>query len=261
MPPLYQVDAFTSEKFKGNPAAVVVLEENADESWMQSVAAEMNLSETAFLLPTENGYNLRWFTPKAEVDLCGHATLASAHILYETGRLSENSAARFFTKSGLLTVHKKNNLLEMDFPAEPATEIPPLPILVRALGFSPVFAGQNRMDLLLVASDPDLVLNLKPDFHELGQIPVRGIIVTSRSNDSSFDFISRFFAPRFGVNEDPVTGSAHCCLAPYWASQLNKKSLIGFQASERGGIVNMRLEDDRVILAGNAVTIFTADLF
>lgn len=260
MPPLYQVDAFTNEPFKGNPAGVVLLEKEADEQWMQNVAAEMNLSETAFIAPAEDGFNLRWFTPVAQVDLCGHATLASAHILYETKMLSEDETARFHTKSGLLTVTKKADLLEMNFPSEPAQKIPPTPILVRALGFAPVYTGQNRMDLLIETNDPDMLLNLEPDFRELAHIPVRGLIVTCRSHNEQYDFISRFFAPRYGVNEDPVTGSAHCCLAPYWAKKLGKPSLIGYQASKRGGVVHVTDLGDRVLLAGHAVTIFKADL-
>ncbi len=260
MIPLYQVDAFTTEKFKGNPAGVVLLEKEADEKWMQNVAAEMNLSETAFVSPAADGYDLRWFTPAAEVDLCGHATLASAHILFETGRLAPHEIARFFTKSGRLTVKKNQDRLEMDFPAEPATEIAPPPVLLRALGFAPTFCGQNRMDLLLELNDPELILQLQPDFRELAQIPVRGIIVTSRSHDKKYDFISRFFAPRYGVNEDPVTGSAHCCLAPYWGQKLGRSSLVGYQASARGGVVYVTNAGDRVLLAGHAVTIFKADL-
>jgi PhzF family phenazine biosynthesis protein len=260
MIPLYQVDSFTQEKFKGNPAGVVLLDKEADETWMQHIAAEMNLSETAFVSPAEDGYNLCWFTPVAEVDLCGHATLASAHILYETRRLAETETARFHSKSGLLTVEKKNDLLEMNFPAEPATEIPPPPVLVRALGFAPIFTGQNRMDLLVEMVDPAMLLQLEPDFHELAQIPVRGIIITSRPHDAQYDFISRFFAPRFNINEDPVTGSAHCCLTPYWAAKLGKSTMVAYQASARSGIVFVQNLGDRVLLAGHAVTIFQADL-
>ena len=260
MPKIYQVDAFTTVKFKGNPAAVVLLQQPGDAHWMQKVAAEMNLSETAFVTPAATGFDLRWFTPVAEVDLCGHATLAAAHILYEYNILAKNKVARFQTKSGILTVHQKDDLLEMDFPAEPASEIPPIPVLTRALGIDPVITAQNRMDILVQVQSADSVINLKPNYEELAQIPVRGVIVTSISNDTAYDFISRFFAPRYGVNEDPVTGSAHCCLAPYWAEKLEKNSLIGFQAGQRGGFVYMSNKRNRVELAGHAVTIFAGQL-
>ncbi|MBN1480297.1 PhzF family phenazine biosynthesis protein [candidate division KSB1 bacterium] len=260
MTKFYKVDAFTAEKFKGNPAAVVILQQAADETWMQHVAAEMNLSETAFVVATNSYFDLRWFTPRAEVDLCGHATLASAHVLFETAVLAHNEVARFQSKSGLLMVRKRDNLLEMDFPSESGREIPPVPILARALGCNPIQWAQNRMDVLVQVNNLDTLVSLNPDYNELAQIPVRGIIVTSQSNDGNYDFFSRFFAPRYGVNEDPVTGSAHCFLGPYWAAKLQKESLVGYQASQRGGIVRVKVKDQRVILGGHAVTVMRGEL-
>ncbi len=259
MTKLFQVDAFTSEKFKGNPAAVCLLEKPADPQWMQDVAAEMNLSETAFVSPRSDGFDLRWFTPTQEENLCGHATLASAHVLFEQGLL-KNEPANFFTKSGKLVVNKRDSEYEMRFPAEPATEMPAPPILLRTLGVSPVFTGQNRMDVLVHIPDEDTVRNLNPNFYELEQIPVRGIIVTAESSDPKYDFISRFFAPRSGIPEDPVTGSAHCCLGPYWADRLGKTDLVGYQASRRGGQVGVAVNPEHVVLIGQAITILTAKL-
>jgi len=260
MPTIFHVDAFTTEKFKGNPAAVCLLEKPADESWMQAVAAEMNLSETAFLSPRENGFDLRWFTPAVEVDLCGHATLASAHVLYENEIVPSDQEIRFYTKSGILKTSRRDDLLEMNFPAEPATEILAPPVLLRALGVAPLYVGQNRMDILVQVGEDSIVKELDPDFHELAQIPTRGIILTSRSSDSRYDFVSRFFAPRVGINEDPVTGSAHCCLGPFWARQLGKNEFTAFQASRRSGIVYVRLRGDRVLLGGHAITLVRGEI-
>lgn len=261
MPKIFHCDAFTTEKFKGNPAAVCLLDKPADANWMQSVAAEMNLSETAFLWPREDGFDLRWFTPTVEVDLCGHATLASAQVLYENGIVPAHEEIRFFTKSGVLKINRIGDVLEMDFPAEPATEILPPPVLLRALGVAPLYVGQNRMDILVQVGEDSIVKELDPDFHELAQIPTRGIILTSRSSDSRYDFVSRFFAPRVGINEDPVTGSAHCCLGPFWARQLDKKDFTAFQASKRSGIVHVRLRGDRVLLGGHAIILLRGEFF
>lgn len=259
MPKIFQVDAFTKEKFKGNPAAVCLLEKPADETWMQSVAAEMNLSETAFLSPRDNGYDLQWFTPTVQVDLCGHATLAAACVLYENEIVPANEEIHFFTKSGVLKARRRGDVLELDFPAEPATEIVPPPVLLRALGLAPLYVGQNRLDVLVQVSEDTMVKEFNPDFQALAQIPARGIILTSRSSNSDFDFVSRYFAPREGINEDPVTGSAHCCLGPFWAQRLGKKEFTAFQASKRSGIVNLRLRGDRVILAGHAIILLRGD--
>lgn len=252
---IFQVDAFADRPFAGNPAAVCVLPEAADEAWMQDVANEMNLSETAFLFQQEDGYNLRWFTPATEVDLCGHATLASAHILWEQGLLPSETPARFFTRSGLLGAMRKGSWIELDFPAEPPEQTAIPETLFRALGVDAQYVAKNRFDFLLEVESAETVRKITPDFNLLSTIPSRGFIVTSRSDSSMYDFISRFFAPAFGVNEDPVTGSAHCCLGPYWAKKLGKKALTAFQASARGGVVKVRTGEDRVYLEGQAITV------
>ena len=257
---IFQVDAFTDRPFAGNPAAVCVLPEPADERWMQHLANEMNLSETAFLVEREDGYHLRWFTPAVEVELCGHATLASAHILWEQGFLAPDRPARFYTRSGLLSAVRKDQWIELDFPAVPEkqTEIPEE--LLKAFGAPARYAGKNRFDFLLEFDSAETVRNMSPDFTLLKQISGRGFMVTSRSDASQYDFISRFFAPAAGVNEDPVTGSAHCCLGPYWAKKLGKKELTGYQASARGGVVKVRVGSDRVYLGGQAVTVMRGTL-
>lgn len=256
---LLQIDAFTSEAFRGNPAAVCLLGGERDAAWMQNVAMEMNLSETAFLLPAADGYSLRWFTPAAEVALCGHATLASAHALWEEQFLGPNDVARFHTKSGLLTAARTGDLIELDFPATPDQQCDPPAGLLESLGIaSPLYVGRNKFDYVIEVSSEDEVRRLAPDFARLRTIEVRGVIVTSRGTE--YDFVSRFFAPAVGVDEDPVTGSAHCCLTPYWASRLGRTELTGYQASKRGGIVRVRLDGERVKLGGQAVTILRGDL-
>ena len=252
---IYQVDAFTDTHFKGNPAAVCILPQAGDEVWMQNLATEMNLSETAFLVQQDDGYNLRWFTPAVEVDLCGHATLASAHILWETGLLAEDKEARFFSRSGLLTAERRGDWIQLDFPSEPESVSEAPESLDEALGASATYVGRNRFDYLVEVESEDLVRNLTPDFQLLSSISSRGFMVTSRSETEEFDFISRFFAPAFGINEDPVTGSAHCCLGPYWAEKLDKTELTAFQASPRGGVVRVRVSPERVYLLGKAVTV------
>ena len=257
---LLQIDAFTSEAFRGNPAAVCLLDREHDDEWMQSVAKEMNLSETAYVLPRDDrSWSLRWFTPAVEVALCGHATLASAHALWSEHLLEPNEQARFHTKSGLLTADHRGELIELDFPAtrEERSEAPPG--LLESLGVTnPVYVGRNQFDYLVEVADEEQVRALEPDHAQLRTIPVRGVIVTSRSHD--YDFVSRFFAPGSGVDEDPVTGSAHCCLTPYWAAKLGRNRMTAFQASSRGGVVRVRLEGDRVKLGGRAVTVFSGDL-
>jgi PhzF family phenazine biosynthesis protein len=257
---LYQIDAFTDRPFAGNPAAVCLLDGPRDDRWMQEVAREMNLSETAFLLPQADGFNLRWFTPAVEVALCGHATLASAHALWETKRLQLDQPARFHTKSGLLTAERKGALIELDFPAKPEASAPPPAGLAEALGCQPKYVGRNAFDYLIEIDGETTLRNLAPDFSALAKIPVRGVIVTSRSDSPEFDFVSRFFAPASGVNEDPVTGSAHCCLGPFWQSRLNKSEFTAYQASARGGVVKVRVEGQRVKLAGQAVTVLRGEL-
>ncbi|HIC88434.1 MAG TPA: PhzF family phenazine biosynthesis protein, partial [Anaerolineae bacterium] len=244
----------------GNPAAVCILPKPCDDRWMQAVAKEMNLSETAFLLPQEEGFNLRWFTPAIEVDLCGHATLASAHVLWETGHLKPEEPARFHTRSGLLTAERKGDWIEMDFPAEPAEPSTIPDGLARALGVTPKYVGKNRFDYLLEVDSEETVRNMKPDFALLETIPARGIMVTSLASSQGYDFVSRFFAPRVGINEDPVTGSAHCCLGPFWSKQLGKDELVAYQASAREGVVRVRVGEARVYLGGQAVTVLRGEL-
>jgi PhzF family phenazine biosynthesis protein len=260
--PIFQVDAFTEEPFKGNPAGVCLLRGPADEAWMRSVAAEMNLAETAFPLPEGDGFGLRWFTPKVEVKLCGHATLATAHILWEQGILAPEREARFETLSGLLTARRDGDLIELDFPSRPP--LPKAPdwadAVVGALGIKPVYIGMSAEDILFEAMDEGAVRSVQPDFATLRSLPARGVIVTSRSADKRFDFISRFFAPAVGVDEDPVTGSSHTVLVPYWAGRLGRSSFTAYQASARGGILHLRLDGDRVKIAGNAVTVIRGEI-
>jgi PhzF family phenazine biosynthesis protein len=255
-----QVDAFTSRAFAGNPAAVLVLPAPRDDAWMHDVAREMNLSETAFLVPCDDGYNLRWMTPAVEVDLCGHATLASAHVLWEEGHLPPGAQARFHTRSGLLLANRAGDWIEMDFPATPDEPAAPPPNLMEALGATAVYAGRTRFDYIVELRSAEAVRELRPDFGALGKVSARGVIVTAPSDSPEYDFISRFFAPAVGINEDPVTGSAHCCLAPYWSRRLNKPELTGYQASARGGVVRVRTEGDRVKISGQAVTVLRAEL-
>ncbi len=258
---IYQIDAFADRPFGGNPAAVCLLRAFPGDAWMQHLAREMNLSETAFLVRRDDAFDLRWFTPNSEVDLCGHATLAAAHLLWETRVLEQDQPAVFHTRSGRLAAHRRDGRIEMDFPAEPADEIAPPAALLRALGAQPVYAGRNRMDYLLALPVEADVRALTPDMSRLAQLDTRGVIVTAPADGDDFDFVSRFFAPAFGVPEDPVTGSAHCCLAPFWGQRLGKAALVGYQASARGGVVHVRLHGDRVLLGGHAVTVLRGELF
>ncbi len=258
--PIIQVDAFTDKPFSGNPAGICILEELRDDQWMRNVARELNLSDTAFLVKAEDGYDLRWFTPEAEVELCGHATLASAHVLWEDRHLRPEEEARFHTKSGLLTAKQKDGWIEMDFPAEQEHAAVPPPELAAALGVLPVYVGKNRFDYLIEIESENVLRNLKPDFSLLRQIPMRGVIVTARSLSGKYDFVSRFFAPSLGVNEDPVTGSAHCCLGPYWQKRLKRYQFYAYQASARGGEIHVRVAADRVMLSGKAVTVLRGEL-
>jgi len=254
--PIHTVDAFTDRAFAGNPAGVCLLEAPRDAEWMQSVAREMNHSETAFLSPHEgDGFDLRWFTPVREVDLCGHATLASAHVLWENGVLGPRATARFHTKSGVLAAVRREGAIEMDFPARPPKAAPPPEGLAEALGVRPVWTGRNVDDWLVEVESEADVRSLRPDFVRLAKVDARGAVVTSRAEQSGADFVSRFFAPRFGVDEDPVTGSAHTALAPYWAAKLGREELTGVQLSARGGLVRVRIAGERVMLGGSAVTV------
>lgn len=257
---IYQVDSFTEKPFAGNPAGVCILDKAADERWMQNVAMEMNLAETAFLYPVADGYNLRWFTPTVEVDLCGHATLASAHMLFELGKLKSDEEARFHSKSGLLTAKKQGDWIEMDFPATPAVQLPAPDGLIAALGVEAIWVGQSKFDLLVEVASEAEVRGLSPNTSALKSLGGRGVIVTSQASTPGYDFVSRFFAPCAGVDEDPVTGSAHCTLAPYWEPKLGKSEMIGYQASRRGGVVRVRRVGDRVMLGGQAVTVMRGEL-
>ena len=257
---IFQVDAFTSQPFAGNPAGVCILPQLAEEAWMQAIAREMNLSETAFLTRQADGFDLRWFTPAAEVRLCGHATLASAHILWQTGILHSGEQARFHTLSGLLTAGQRGEWIEMDFPVRRSQPVEPPAGLTEALDVTPMYVGRDVDDYLVEVENEAVVRELKPDFSRLGKLSVRGVIVTARSLDPKFDFVSRFFAPAVGINEDPVTGSAHCCLTPFWAERLGKTEMVAYQASARGGVVRVKLAGERVLLSGQAVTVMRGEL-
>lgn len=270
MPSITQVDAFTSQPFTGNPAAVCVLSAPQDLQWMQNVAQEMNLSETAFLVRQANGFDLRWFTPTIEVDLCGHATLASAHVLWSEGHLATDAEARFHTRSGLLTANLQGqssgeNWIELNFPAVSTVAVSVPTDLSTALGVSVHQVYESSIGLVVEVDSETTVRNIQPNFELLKTIPCQGVVVTSRADatsraDLEFDFVSRYFAPNFGIDEDPVTGSAHCCLATFWRDRLQKTEFLAYQASARGGVVRVRYEGDRVFLGGQAVTVLRGDL-
>ncbi len=258
---LFIVDAFTDCPFAGNPAAVCILDEERNAQWMQSVAAEMNLAETAFVRRIDDGYSLRWFTPAIEVELCGHATLASAHILWTEGLADSSLPIRFHTKSGVLTCEQNGGAIKLDFPSIPADQVdPPLGLLDALDIVEPIYVGRSKFDKIVVVDSASAVRSLSPDFGRLKKISMRGVIVTSVSDDPQFDFISRYFAPAAGIDEDPVTGSAHCCLTPYWSGQLGKTEMVAYQSSPRGGIVHVALRGDRVQLGGQAVTVLRGEL-
>lgn len=260
MIPLFQVDAFTDKPFAGNPAAVCLLDAPRPDQWLQLVAREMNLSETAFVLRREDGdYGLRWFTPQVEVDLCGHATLATAHVLFSQG-LAGDDQVRFHTRSGVLTASKgEPGWLELDFPAEPPREMELDPAIIQALGVNPLFTGGNRFDYLVEVDGAGVVRSLTPDMALLASVTERGVMVTA-PGEGGCDFVSRFFAPRIGVPEDPVTGSAHCCLGPFWQQRLGRDMMLGRQISPRGGQVRVTMKGDRVLLGGQAVTVLAGNL-
>jgi len=268
--PLYHVDAFTNERFRGNPAAVCLLDRPADAAWMQSVAAEMNLAETAFVVPRDDAFSLRWFTPTTEVPLCGHATLASAHVLWETARLRPEDPARFDTASGALECRRVATAsgaqagIEMDFPAErsdPDEGVADGPArLADALRATALRIARGRTHYLVELADESAVRGLRPDLGVLAELDANGVIVTAASDDPRFDFVSRYFAPKVGIPEDPVTGAAHCMLGPWWAERLGKVDVVGHQVSTRGGIVRVRVDGDRVRLGGQAVTVLRGEL-
>ena len=258
---IWQVDAFTPEPFKGNPAGVCLLSEPATEAWMMSVAAEINASETAFLHPQGPGFSLRWFAPTTEVDLCGHGTLAAAHVLFSQNVLAGDQTVRFFTKSGELTARTlPQGWIELDFPANPTQEAPAPPELAAALGVTPQFVGRDRFDYLVLVDDAALVRALAPDMSLLKKVDTRGVMVTAPGDEPGLDFLSRFFCPRLGMDEDPVTGSAHCVLGPFWRERLGKDQMLAYQASRRGGYVKVAVRGERVALAGQACSVLRCEL-
>ena len=252
--PIFVVDAFREGSFKGNPAGVCLLSKPREEAWMQGVAAEMKHSETAFLSPRDSGFDLRWFTPAVEVQLCGHATLASAHVLWQEGQARADQGIRFFTHSGELRARRDGDLIWLDFPARPPTEAAPPPHLLEALGVTASYVGRSVDDYLVAVESASDVRKLKPDIAQLHSLHVRGVIVTAPADDKRVDFVSRFFAPGAGVDEDPVTGSAHCTLAVYWQERLRKSEFMAHQLSARGGVVRLKITGERVFLGGHAVT-------
>lgn len=258
--PIVQVDAFAEQPFVGNPAAVCLLEREAHADWMQHVAAEMNLAETAFLVPRDDGFGLRWFTPAVEVDLCGHATVASAHALWERGAVARDRAIRFFTRSGVLTARRADTWIWLDFPAQPTAPAAAPDGLLEALGADPLAVARHGDHYLLELASEAAVRGVRPDFARLKRVPIAGVSVTSRADAGPYDFVSRYFAPAHGIDEDPVTGSAHCRLAPYWSARLGKDEWLAYQASARGGVVRTRLAGDRVQLGGRACTVLRGEL-
>jgi PhzF family phenazine biosynthesis protein len=254
------VDAFTSDAFRGNPAAVYLLDHWPADAWLQTVAREMNQSETAFLVPAPDSYDLRWFTPTIEVELCGHATLASANVLWNTGTVDVAKPLIFNTRSGKLEAQQRDNLIELDFPLLREEKTLERADLAAALGVKPLYVGKSRHDLIIQVNTDAEVRHAQVDFSQLRKIASRGVILTAQSSDPAFDFVSRFFAPAAGIDEDPVTGSAHCCLADFWRKRLNKDSFRAYQASSRGGVVHVRISGERAILGGHAVTVARGEL-
>lgn len=257
---IFHVDAFTSRPFGGNPAGVCILTHPKVDSWMLNVAAELNLSETAFIIRRANGYNLRWFTPKTEVDLCGHGTLASAHIVWQERLAREDEVILFHTQSGVLPCRRQDASILMDFPLLPEHKIDPPAGLARCLGISPVYVGASDRDIIVEVESEGSVKGIMPDYSLMLELPMRGIIVTSKADTQGFDFVSRFFAPKVGVNEDPVTGSAHCCLASFWSKRLGKHDLVARQVSTRSGVIGMHVHGERVHLLGEAVTVIKGEI-
>jgi PhzF family phenazine biosynthesis protein len=257
---LHVIDAFTDRPFAGNPAAICLLPESTDATWMQRVAREMNLSETAFLHPIKGGFSLRWFTPTVEVKLCGHATLAAAHVLWETGVLGTQEIARFHTLSGWLACRKDAAWIEMDFPALPGQAAEAPEDLIVGLGATPTRVENTGCRWVVELATAGEVRALTPDFARLKRLNPGRVVATAISDDARYDFISRFFAPDAGVNEDPVTGSAHCALGPYWRARLGRDEFTAYQASERGGVVRVAVRGDRLLLGGQAVTVSRVEL-
>ena len=257
---MFQVDSFAARPFTGNPAGVALFSGSADPEWMQKVAAEMNLAATAFVERGSEGFALRWFSTKSELSLCGHGTLAAAHVLWEEAHAGPEEPIGFQTMSGTLMARRDGEWIDMDFPTEPASEVAPPPNLVRAIGVDPVFVGANRLDHLVVLADERQVRAMRPDLDLLATVPTRGVIASAPSDSAEFAFVSRYFAPAIGIDEDQATGSAHCCLGPYWGEWLGLTDMLAYQASPRGGVIRVRLDGDRVHLGGRAVTILRGEL-
>lgn len=256
----FVVDAFTNRSFSGNPAAVVPLEQWKDDTWLQNVAMEMNLAETAYFVRNAEGYDLRWFTPTTEVDLCGHATIASAIVLTHFGKLADGAEVNFSTRSGQLGARRKGTQIQLDFPLLKVEPCDSISVLIESLDVMPRFVGRSKFDLLVEVESEGMVRSLKPNVKQIATLPFRGVIVTARSDDTQFDFVSRFFAPAVGVDEDPVCGSAHCSLADYWGKQLGKLQMVGHQVSARGGIVHVEVRGQRVMLGGEGVIFATGKI-
>ncbi len=254
---LYQVDAFAEEVFTGNPAAVIPLQSWLPDDVMQKIAIENNLSETAFFIPEDDGFHIRWFTPASEVNLCGHATLATAHVLFNHLNF-KGSEIVFQSRSGILKVEKQDNLIVLDFPVSPLTEIPFPENMIKACGILPVKCIKGREDLMLIFKSQDDIKKLSPDFEFMKTLEARGVIATSKSVE--FDFVSRFFAPLEGINEDPVTGSAHTVLIPYWKEVLGKTEMTAKQISARGGILHCKFTGERVEIGGKAITYLIGEI-
>jgi PhzF family phenazine biosynthesis protein len=256
---LFQVDAFTNEIFKGNPAGVCIIPDNVsvNDVLLQNIALEMNVSETAFLKKFDGAYDLRWFTPETEVDFCGHATLSSAHILWEAGIEKNEDEIIFNTKSGKLFANRRDNKIELNFPSIEVTEIPEKKEINVAFGIKPLFIGSDNKRYLLEIDNYKELKEIKPDYNQLNEMGRTAFMITCKSDNNKYDFYSRFFAPSVGINEDPVTGSAHSYLTPYWAKKLNKNILNAYQASRRGGEIECELTNNKkVLLRGNAKTVF-----
>jgi len=260
VPDLVVVDAFTNRPFAGNPAAVCLLASPADDAWMQAVAGEMNLAATAFAWRAAESFGIRWFSPTRELALCGHGTLASAHVLLEQGAVAADAVIRFESPAGQLTASRRGDLIEMDFPSEPSAPAEAPADLLRALGAIPAHVERSRMDYVVELASETAVRAARPDFSLLRGVPARAVIITARSTTADGDFVSRFFAPSVGIDEDPVTGSAHCCLGPYWERRLGRSDLVGVQVSSRGGVVRVRVDGPRVRLGGHAVTVLRGTL-
>ena len=254
------INTFTEEAFKGNPAAVCYLNEEKDPNWMQAVAKEINVPTTAFIRSLNNEYSLRWFTPTTEIPICGHGTLASSFFFWFLGFVDKEKSITFHTKSGVLKAQLIDDWVQLQFPAILEEKVVVPDLLIKALGVEPVYVGKNKLDYLVEVESEDIVRNLKPNIDLITQLPVRGVIVTSQSSTNELDFISRFFSPAQGIIEDYVNGSSHCCLGPYWKNKLHKTDFIAYQASERGGIIKVRVLDENVLLCGKSITIFDGQL-